>query len=510
MVPDLATFAVDDGFAYRVPPEMDGLTVGSLVRVPLGARRVRGYVVSTRTGPVAGLKPVISISGDHPAYDERLLQTLRWAALHYVAPLAVLLGRSTPPNLPRGKGRPPTSPLPELSSPLPAVSAAASSAIHSRPTCLLTAAPYAGTVGGLARDPMASDRNVAVVVPTIEEATSLATELRASLGDRVLAVSSALPASEATRHWVTAATQVGLLIVGTPEIALWPLGTPALWIVVEEARRAMKSKQTPTLQVRDLVRRRALVERSAVVFLGPVPTVDTLARGAEVVEPPGRVWPLVELVDRREEPPSGRPLAGRTIQAIAQAAKRGGRVFVFVSRRRLRTGVSLCPLSRAATMPCVRCGTRSGGHMPPMRHAARSMYEVRWQAIRAPRGGVGARDRTTPEEVRPRRRRPDTRSANRRGNRAGPAHGTGNGALGGGRRGFTAPGAALSGRGRCDAAPRARRVVGSERARATLSHPDRPAGPSRSDRAPPRASARGSALPHHETASVITCRPQPS
>ncbi len=371
VVPDLATFAVDDGFAYRVPPEMDGLTVGSLVRVPLGARRVRGYVVSTRTGPVAGLKPVISISGDHPAYDERLLQTLRWAALHYVAPLAVLLGRSTPPNLPRGKGRPPTSPLPELSSPLPAVSAAASSGIHSRPTCLLTAAPYAGTVGGLARDPMASDRNVAVVVPTIEEATSLATELRASLGDRVLAVSSALPASEATRHWVTAATQVGSLIVGTPEIALWPLGTPALWIVVEEARRAMKSKQTPTLQVRDLVRRRALVERSAVVFLGPVPTVDTLARGAEVVEPPGRVWPLVELVDRREEPPSGRPLAGRTIQAIAQAVKRGGRVFVFVSRRgyapafrcvRCRE-LRRCPVcgagpDRADT--CRRCGTQLG------------------------------------------------------------------------------------------------------------------------------------------------------
>lgn len=344
VVPDLATFAVDDGFAYRIPAELDGLKTGSLVRVPLGSRRVRGYVVSTRQGTVEGLKPIISISGDRPVFDDKLLQTLRWAALHYVAPLSVLLSRAAPPNLPRGKGRRPSTAAPELSSPLPAVSHSAGGGSHLRPHCLVASGPYPDRVAGLASEPIRCGKNVAVIAPTYEEAAALAEALGEHYGDRVLLISSRIPAKEATRNWLSADKYPGLLVVGTPEIALWPLGSPALWIVIEEARRAMKSKQTPTLQVRNLIRNRAMVERTAAVFLGPVPTLDTLARGAETIEPPGRVWPLVEVVDRREDPPGGRVISTRAIQAIAQTIKRQGRVFVFVSRR-----------GYAPAFRCVRC-----------------------------------------------------------------------------------------------------------------------------------------------------------
>ena len=121
VVPDLATFGVDDGFSYVVPEDVT-LGTGSLVRVPLGSRRVRGYVVSVRRGEGGNLKPIVSVSGDSPVFDESLLQLLRWAALHYVAPLAVLLGRAAPPNLPRGSVGPVTGAIPVLSSPLPRLS----------------------------------------------------------------------------------------------------------------------------------------------------------------------------------------------------------------------------------------------------------------------------------------------------------------------------------------------------------------------------------------------------
>jgi primosomal protein N' (replication factor Y) len=117
-----------------------------------------------------------------------------------------------------------------------------------------------------------------------------------------------------------------------------------LWVIVEESRRAMKSKQTPTLQVHEVVRRRSLVERSVLLHLGPVPTLDTLARGAAVEEPPGRVWPLVEIVDRREDSPGTRSLARRTVQAVKGTVRKGGQVFVFVSRR-----------GYAPAFRCVRC-----------------------------------------------------------------------------------------------------------------------------------------------------------
>jgi len=40
VVPDLPTFAVDDGFAYEVPVGVE-VEVGALVRSPLGGRRLR-------------------------------------------------------------------------------------------------------------------------------------------------------------------------------------------------------------------------------------------------------------------------------------------------------------------------------------------------------------------------------------------------------------------------------------------------------------------------------------
>lgn len=344
IVPDLPTFAVDDGFSYRVPDDLANIHVGSIVRVPLGSRRIRGFVVSLRSGDAGKLKPVVSVSGDMPVFDGSLLQTLKWAALHYVAPLAVLLGRAAPPNLPRGRGRKPTGTLPQLVSPLGQVSEAAAAGRHARPTYLVTGGDYAPLVAGIANQPLRAGSNAAIVAPTVDEADKLAGSLRDIYGDRVLQISSALPARQVTEAWVTAARGGGALVVGTPEIVLWTLGNPALWMIVEEGRRAMKSRQTPTLQVREVIRRRTLVDRSAVAFLGPVPTLDVLARGAVLAEPSGRVWPLVEVVDRREDPSGGRALATRTVQSIRASLMGGGQVFVFVSRR-----------GYAPAFRCVRC-----------------------------------------------------------------------------------------------------------------------------------------------------------
>jgi len=392
VVPDLATFAVDDGFSYAVPVGMDRISIGSVVRIPLGARRIRGHVVSLRYGDATGLKDIVGISGDHPVFDDDLLQTLRWAALHYVAPVSVLLGRAGPPNLPRGKGKPPIAEIPALDSVIPTVSSAAAQGLHWRPICLVAQAPYCSMIAGAARQALAAGRNAAVVAPTIDEARGLFDSLRETFGERVMYVSSAVPAKEATQVWVNALSHGGYIIVGTPEVALWPLGSPALWFIVEDGRRAMKAKQTPTLQVRDLVRRRALIERTSVVFLGPVPTLDTLAKGAETLEFAGRSWPLVELVDRREDAPSGRSLSPIAVQAIRATIKDGGQVFVFVSRRGYAPAFRCVSCRELRRCPecgsgpdrgdaCRRCGAQLG--------ACVECGGRRFEPLGAALGGVG-------------------------------------------------------------------------------------------------------------------------
>ena len=105
VVPDLPTFAVDAGFAYAVPDRLDDtIAIGSIVRVPLGGRTVRGYVIGLSKGSAEGLREVRAVSGAQPVFRPALLNTLRWSAQHYVAPLSVLLGRSGPPSLPVAPG----------------------------------------------------------------------------------------------------------------------------------------------------------------------------------------------------------------------------------------------------------------------------------------------------------------------------------------------------------------------------------------------------------------------
>lgn len=343
-MPNLATFAVDDGFSYRIPDTMSGVEVGSLVRVPLGGRRVRGFVTHVRGGDdPSGLRDVLGVVGDFPVFTPRLLETLRWAAVHYVAPLAALLTKGAPPNVARRRRVTVETPRGAVS-PLAAATGAAATGSHVRTQYLIGGGPWDAPITGLASDVLASGRNVAVVTPTVTEAKALAADLETALGVTVWCATSSEPDKEVTAAWAALTGGSGQIVVGTREIVFWPLGGPAMLIVVEEGRPAMKAPQTPTTHVRDVARRRAVTERFSLVYCGPVPTAETLAAGVELHEPTGRVWPLVEVVSRSEEPPGGGVVMDAAVHAMRGTLRAGGNVFVFVPRR-----------GDAAAFRCVRC-----------------------------------------------------------------------------------------------------------------------------------------------------------
>ncbi len=372
VVPAVPTFAVDDGFAYAVPADFaDDLRVGSVVRVPLGGRRVRGYVVDVRDRDVSGLKEVAAVSGHGPVFDGRLLQTLRWAAVHYVAPLAALLAKAAPPNLPRrpgAPGEPPGGPWAE--SPLPAVTGAAAAGRHPRPSVLMGPGPATAQLVGLAGPVLKAGRSVLVVAPTLAEARSWRDRLGAAVGEARLG-SSGIGAKEATAAW-SAAQAPGRLLVGTRETAFWPMAGLALAVILGDGRRGMKDKATPTTHARDVLRRRASIERFGLVVAATVPTVETIGIGPDVAAAPGRHWPLVEVADRTEEPPGGGFLLERTRLALRGLVNRGGTALVFTHRRgyapafrciRCRT-IRRCPACGARPEPgtaCVRCGAALEG-----------------------------------------------------------------------------------------------------------------------------------------------------
>ena len=332
VVPNVASFSVDRGFWYSIPPHLlNDLSVGSVVRVPLSGRRVRGWVVETVSHRSGDLKEVAGISGGMAVFDNALLKTLEWAASHYVAPLSVLLAKSAPPNLPKSERSVPSIPTPSVPEGHPLLSVCMAVARgQKRPSQAIVGRwqsldwlPCLGVV-------IETGKSVMVVVSSVAEVEWIASAGKKLLGEAVVEVTG--DDSDLTSAWEQA--QGGSrVIIGTARVATWLIDDLAMMVVLEEGRRAMKDRQTPTLHVRDVVRRRSLFERAPCVFFGPTPSVEVLATGAEVVSTTGRPWPLVEVVDRSDEPPGSGLLSDRVIAALRATSRSEERSFVLTTRK---------------------------------------------------------------------------------------------------------------------------------------------------------------------------------
>ena len=358
VVPDVATFAVDDGFAYSVAEGQD-VSVGSIVRVPLGGRKVRGYVTGLTSGTATELKALRGVSGDLPVFDERLLETLRWAAHHYVTPMAGILAKAAPPNLPRRKAASAWPKVPDVAQgPVTGLAAAAACGSRSPATYLMAAADWTRHLASVAAPVVVADRSLMVVVATAIEAGRIAAELSAIFGSRVITATSGLSDRELTNAWQTAATVPGSIVVGTHRIVFWPVARLGLAVIIEEGRRGMKDRQTPTVHAREILRMRTKVERFGLLYMGRVPTTEVLRAGTEIVRDPGRnrIWQLVEVVDRGEDPPGSGILTDRVRSALRHAIARKERVFLFTHRHGYAPA-SRCVRCRALRR-CRECGSR--------------------------------------------------------------------------------------------------------------------------------------------------------
>lgn len=360
----MPSFAVDDGFAYEIPENLSNLAVGDIVRVPLGGRKVRGYVTAIREEePERPLRPVASRSGRQGVFNEAMLESLRWIASHYVAPLSTVLGRCSPPNLPRKQPRHHGSFERTIDGPLTEWGERQITGGRTRPSYLLTGTPMEAVVSAMV-PVVATGKNVIVAAPTVVEAHQAAEELRKVFAERVVTATSDDPPAARTDAWTQTATETGSVVVGTREVAFWGAGTVGMAVVLEEGRRGYKSPQTPTYNVRDVLRRRSVIERFALLLTGPVPTSEAFSAGLEIVRSRRRIWPLVEVVDRTEDAESigivgqrvKRVIAsvGKTDTVFALVPRRGG-MFRCVRCRELRK----CPtcgalLERSGT--CARCG----------------------------------------------------------------------------------------------------------------------------------------------------------
>lgn len=320
-MPDVAALS-SRPFDYLVPDSMRAdVRVGSVVRIPLQGRRVRGWVVglSDRAGTERRLLPIAKVSSVGPSAD--VIALAEWAAWRWSGPVTRFLNTASPPVAVRG--------LP----PLRAVVAGAGGAGFS-----LTVArvPPAGDPFPFVLE-AAGRGDALVLAPSLAEASIIAARLRRA-GHQV----ALLP-----RDWARAAAG-SCVVVGARAAAWAPVLSFAAAVVIDEHDEVYQEERAPTWNARDVVVERARRAGAPCWLTSPCPSLEALAmEGAEVRlwsrEDERAGWPVLEVVDRRQEAP-GLGLYSERLVRLLRDATPEERVVCVLNRK-----------GRAVLMACATC-----------------------------------------------------------------------------------------------------------------------------------------------------------
>ncbi|CAN5847481.1 hypothetical protein BH23ACT12_BH23ACT12_19770 [soil metagenome] len=334
VIVDLSVWGLNKELTYSVPPDLvERVRIGSIVRVPLRNRRVRGWVVSVGPDaePAGGISPIAAVSGRGPVFDAALLDMSRVLARRYVSPLSCFLSLFTPTRLGRRGALWPEAPEPS--------GRATGNRVLWR---LKPGEDPLPRYAQLVQAELSAGRGVILAVPEVREGSRIIGELAGRFpADAAVVHSGVDPADRSKALWQVASGTRRLVLGG--RAALFAPAFPVGAIVLhQEHDPSFKEQQSPYYdarvvgEVRAAVTGARMVAASATPSLNPSfwPDVDAglPAPAGWRVDETDRLneraqWPATEVVQ-----PARRGLPQRVIACILDARKRGERSIILLPR----------------------------------------------------------------------------------------------------------------------------------------------------------------------------------
>ncbi len=320
----------------------DLVRVGTIVRVGLHGRRVRGWVVADDVEPEADpsrLRPLAKVVSAGPPPD--IVDLCGWTAWRYAGPLALVLRAASPPNV-----VPASVDTERDTAVFPPVTLPASLATNALGERSVVAWPPAADRRELMRGLLASEGSTIVVAPDAGSAAAVASDLRGQ-GRHTVVMRGDQTDAERTEAWDDA-RRGACVVVGGRVAVLTPVPDLRAVVVLDEGDEALKEERAPTWHARELALERARRERARVTLVTPAPTLEALAAAGPPARPGRGVerdgWPLLEVVDLRDEPPGRGLFSDALASALRNAVGHGTRAVCVLNRK-----------GRARMLTCMRC-----------------------------------------------------------------------------------------------------------------------------------------------------------
>ncbi len=343
VLPDVP--AIDRAFDYLVLAEMrDQVHIGTIVRVPLHGRRVRGWVVGLDVEPATTRDrtlPLHSVVSAGPPAD--VVDLTEWAAWRWAGPRAAFLRAASPPNNLRTTGAPevhaaifPPRPAPMT------VPMLLPEGVH-RVVRWPPARERSELVCALA----APEGSTIVIAASAAESRALASDLEAE-GRHVVMLRGDQSAADRTAAWNDA--RHGACIVVGGRIAIFaPVPDLHAVVVLDDLDEALEEERTPSWHAFDLAVERTRRGGARLDVVSPAPGAQAVAVADVIAGPEPRIehdgWARLEVVDLRSEPPGSTFMSTGLANALHRALADGGRALCVLNRR-----------GRARLLACQKCG----------------------------------------------------------------------------------------------------------------------------------------------------------
>jgi primosomal protein N' (replication factor Y) len=339
-------------FDYLVPPELAAdVGVGTIVRVGLHGRRVRGWVVADGVEPEAAadrLVPLHAVVSAGPPAD--VVELCRWVAWRWAGPLSTVLRTASAPNVVA------PGPAPELDIGIYAgISAGVDAGAADGPLALpevrvrSIAWPPAADPGGLVELLLGNEGSTIVVVPEPAHAARVRAAVARS-GREIVELHAGQPDALRTAAW-SEARRGARVVIGGRTAVFAPVPDLTAVVVLDDGDEALQEERAPTWHARDIAAERSARTGARLAMVSPVPTIESL----QLAGPPAPVgpdpltarqgWPALDVVDLRDEPPGTGLVSEVFASALHRALDGGGRVVCVVNRK-----------GRARLLACRTCG----------------------------------------------------------------------------------------------------------------------------------------------------------
>lgn len=320
--------AVDREFDYLLPDEVleasdcSEVRVGSVVRIDLRGRRVRGWVTGLDVTPQEGLKlrPIKKISSYGPPAS--LVDLATWASGHWLGSRAHFLRTATHDRVVSfiDQETPPKYTKFTTNSLAEEAFNRGGAVVRTPPTSDDVAIAIAATAQG----------RTLILVPTLSRSQRLAVALKRAGIDVALY----------PKDWQASAS--GSVTIGTRSAAWAPIDSLDAVLVIDEHNEAYQQESAPTWHARDVALERARRDGARWVITSPTPSLEALTCGAPLLTPDRKTeragWPIIELVDLRNEAPTAGSWCSEHVSRLLRSSQRA----VCVLNRKGRARFAYC------------------------------------------------------------------------------------------------------------------------------------------------------------------------